>query len=426
LTLTADPKASRKAAPRPLEGVVVLDLCRYLSGPYATLALADLGARVIKIEQPGGDDNRRLPPYFVGDTSAHFLTFHRNKESVVVDSRSAEGKALLLELAGTVDMVFENFRPGVMDRLGLGFEALKKVNPRIVLCSISGFGQDGPYRDLPAYDLIIQALSGGMSITGEPGRPPVRAGLPIGDLCGGMFGVIGALAALRQAETTGEAQHVDISMLDVQVSMLSYQAVSYLVSGEIPQPQGRGHISSPVIGSYLCSDGVEIVTSPLAEAMWVKVCEAVERTDLPLDPRFKTPKLRLENKDPLRVELQTAFLKLPSDELLRRLAEGGVPSAPINTVDRVMTDPQVHHRGMLVDMDVRGDHITVLGSPLKLSGVENEYVPAPVLGQHTAAVLRDRLHLSDERIRELASSGVIELSADASPNGTSKDHGARG
>ena len=227
----------------PLSHVTVLDMTQFLAGPYGSQILGDLGARVIKIETPDGDITRNTPPYFHQGESAYFLSVNRNKESLVLNLKEQRGREIFLELVKKADIVLENYRPGVVKRLGIDYPVLCEVNPRIVMCSISGFGQDGPYRDRPAYDIIIQAISGGMSLTGEEGGKPVRAGIPLADLSAGMFGAISVLAGLAKVQATGEGAYYDVSMMDCQVSMLTYQAAYYLMSGEVPGLQGRGHRS---------------------------------------------------------------------------------------------------------------------------------------------------------------------------------------
>jgi crotonobetainyl-CoA:carnitine CoA-transferase CaiB-like acyl-CoA transferase len=259
----------------PLEGAVVLDLSHFLAGPFCSQLLADLGARVIKIEPRTGDMTRDLPPYFVHGTSEYFLSVNRNKESIVIDLKHPEGKELFLQLVRVAEIVLENFRPGVLARLGIDYHELQKENPAIVLCSITGFGLDTSDPGRPAYDMIVQALSGVMSLTGEPERFSLRAGVPIGDLGAGMLGAVGALAALTSARSSGEGSHVDISMLDGQISMLSYLAAYYLISGEVPGPQGRGHLSIPTYRSFGGSDERDFVVCANTEAMWVGMCEAL-------------------------------------------------------------------------------------------------------------------------------------------------------
>ena len=280
----------------PLGDVRVLDLTQFLSGPYGTMILADLGADVIKVEPPSGELSRTIPPNFAGGDSSYYLSVNRNKRSVVADLKTAEGLTLVRALAAKADIVVENFRPGVLKRLGLDYEALAKVRPSLIWCSISGFGQDGPWRDLPAYDMVVQALSGGMSLTGDPDGEPVRAGIPLGDLSAGMYGVIGMLAALHERDRTGKGRWVDIAMFDCQLSMLSYQAAYFLQSGQVPGRQGSGHDSIPTYRCFAASDGVSVVVTANTEKMWCSLAQVLGVPELTHDPRFATNADRFTNR----------------------------------------------------------------------------------------------------------------------------------
>jgi crotonobetainyl-CoA:carnitine CoA-transferase CaiB-like acyl-CoA transferase len=393
----------------PLAHVTVLDITNFLAGPYGSQVMGDLGARVIKIEPPDGDITRTTPPHFLKGESAYYLSVNRNKESVVLNLKDKEGQALFLEMAKKADIVFENYRPGVLQRLGIGFEQLREVNPRIVMCSVSGVGQDGPYRDRPAYDIIVQALSGGMSMTGEEGGKPVRAGIPLGDLSAGMFGVIGALSGIAHVNATGKGMHIDVSMLDCQVSMLTYQAAYYLMSGEVPGLQGRGHRSLTTYRAYLCGDGIEIVVAANSEKMWRSLCELLGHPELPDDARFRERNARLRNRAQLDEILEAAFLRQDSDVVLAALERAEVPSAPINTVDRALADPQVRHRDMVLDLENEdGEALRVVGNPVKVTGAsgDNRRFP-PHLGADTTRVLKDLLGASDDRIQDWRDRGIV-------------------
>jgi crotonobetainyl-CoA:carnitine CoA-transferase CaiB-like acyl-CoA transferase len=277
------------------------------------------------------------------------------------------------------------------------------------MCSISGFGQDGPYRDKPAYDIIVQALSGGMSLTGEEEGKSVRAGIPLGDLSAGMFGVIGALAGLAQVQATGEGTHIDVSMLDCQVSMLTYQAAYYLMSGEVPGRQGRGHRSLTTYRAYLCGDAIEIVVAANSEKMWRSLCEVVGHPGLPEDERFKERNARLRNRAQLDVILEAAFLKLHSDVVLAALEKAEVPSAPINSVDRALADPQVKHRQMVLDLqDDTGANLRVVGNPVKVIGLkeDNRGFP-PHLGADTSRVLQEVIGATGDQVKDWQGRGII-------------------
>jgi crotonobetainyl-CoA:carnitine CoA-transferase CaiB-like acyl-CoA transferase len=390
---------------------VVLDLSIMLAGPYCTQILADLGARIIKLErlEGKGDFTRHLPPHFVKGTSAYFHSVNRNKESVVIDLKRPEGCDLFLKLVQKADIIVENYRPGVMERLGLGYAKLAEVNPRIVLCSISGFGQDGPYSERPAFDMIVQGLSGSMSITGEPGRHPVRLGVPLGDLAAGMFGAIGALAAIARRDVDGKGQHVDVSMLDCQVSMLSYLGQYYLVSGEVPGTQGRGHQSIPTYRSFTCGDDIDIVITANTEKMWQSLCKVLGLPELIKDPRFLVNEDRYRNKEALWKELEAAFLQRPSAEWLERLQAADIPAAPVNTVDRALVDPQVRHRNMVVTAQHRdGDTMRLLGNPIKMSRTACKTITwPPELGEHTRPVLEELLGMKPDEISALATGAVV-------------------
>ncbi|HLG71287.1 MAG TPA: CoA transferase [Chloroflexota bacterium] len=371
-----------------LEGVRVLDLTRMLSGPYGSLILADMGAEVIKIEPPGeGDPMREMgPPFLEGHTSAYFLAANRNKKSVTLDLSKPEGKNVFLRLVKHADVVFENFRPGVTQRLGIYYQACKVRNRGIIYCSLSGFGQDGPYRDLPAFDLVLQAMGGGMSITGEPGGAPVRAGVPLGDLAGGMFAATAISAALWRRDRTGEGQYIDVSLLDAQVSMLTYVAQYYLADGRVPGPAGSAHQSVVPYQAFKTQD-IWIVVAIFVERHWASFCEALELPELAADRRFATNPDRLHNRAELVQLLTERFQQRSGDEWIARLRAAGVAAGPINTVDRVLSDPQVLHRGMVASVEhpVAGSQ-RILGNPIK-SGSRDEFQPSPLLGQHTDEVL---------------------------------------
>jgi CoA:oxalate CoA-transferase len=393
----------------PLSHLTVLDLTGFLAGPYGTQMLGDLGARVIKVEPVEGDITRTTPPYFHKGDSAYYLSVNRNKESLVLNLKEARGRDVFHALAKRADLVIESFRPGVMKRLGLDYEALQKVNPKIVYCSLSGFGQDGPYRDKPAYDIIVQALSGGMSMTGEENGRPVRAGIPIGDLAAGMCAIIGSLAALSQARVSGKGSFVDISMLDCQISMLTYQAAYYLMSGEVPGLQGRGHRSLTTYRAYTCAGGAEIVVAANTEAMFKALCETVGEADIPSDERFSTRNARLRNRAELDRRLEAAFERQEATRVVAELQRLGVPAAPINSVDRALADPQVRHRQMVREIaDNEGAPVRLVGNPVKIAGTPPMRFP-PRLGADSLSVLTDILGLARGEIDELVGAGIVGI-----------------
>jgi crotonobetainyl-CoA:carnitine CoA-transferase CaiB-like acyl-CoA transferase len=393
------------------EGVRVLDLSRMLAGPYGSMLLADMGAEVIKVEEPDGGDPMRVmgPPFLAGGESAYFLSINRNKKSVVLDLTRPAGRDVFLELAGHADVVWENFRPGVMERLGLSHAALSVANPRLVLCSISAYGQDGPYRDWPAFDLALQAMGGGMSITGEEGRRPVRMGLPMGDLAGGMFGAFAVAGALFRRARTGQGAHVDLSLLDCQVSLLTYLAQYFWADGRVPGPMGSGHASVVPYQALATRDG-HLIVAIFAEKFWAGFCLAVEHPEWQADPRFATNRDRVANRSALMALVEAAFTARATDDWLARLHAAGVPAAPILGVDRVLSDPQVNHRRMVVEVEhPRLGRLPTLGTPIKIDGArELSVTAAPQLGQHTDLVLGDWLKYPAERLAGLRRDGVVK------------------
>jgi CoA:oxalate CoA-transferase len=401
--------ASSPVTSRPLSHLRVLDLTQFLAGPYATQILGDLGADVIKVENPEGDMTRVLPPHFVGPDSAYYLSVNRNKRSLAVDMKTAEGLAIVRALALASDVVVENFRPGVLDRLGISYADLLSEKPALVWCSISGFGQDGPYRDRPAYDMIVQAMSGGMSITGEPEGHYVRSGIPLGDLSAGMYGVIGVLAALAESAHTGKGRRVDVAMLDCQVAMLSYQAAYYFASGIVPGRQGRAHDSIPTYRSFTCQDDADVVITANTERMWQSLCGVLDRPDLLKDERFLINDARYQNRQALWAIIEAGFLKRPAADWVERLLAEGIPAAVVNTLDRSLSDAQVIHRDMVVEMEgPTGDHIRVAGNPIKFTGEsEPRHRYPPALGADQADVLQNVLGYTQERIDGLLETGVI-------------------
>ena len=395
---------------RLFEGVRVLDLSRMLAGPYGSMLLADMGAEVIKVEEPDGGDPMRVmgPPFLPDGDSAYFLAINRNKKSLALDLTKPEGREVFLDLAVEADVVWENFRPGVMERLGLAYAALTAVNPRLVMCSISAYGQDGPYRDWPAFDLALQAMGGAMSVTGEDGRPPVRMGLPMGDLAGGMFGAFAVAGALFRRERTGHGAHVDLSLLDCQVSLLTYMAQYFWADGRVPRPLGSGHASVVPYGALATRDG-HLIVAIFAEKFWAGFCQAIERPEWARDARFAANRDRVGNREALMHLIEAVFRERPTAEWLTRLHAAGVPAAPILSVDRVLADPQVRHRHMVVELEhPRHGVLPTLGTPIKVDGaLEAPLAPPARLGEHTDAVLRDLLKYPAERVAALRREGVI-------------------
>jgi formyl-CoA transferase/CoA:oxalate CoA-transferase len=348
------------------------------------------------------------PPFLPGGESAYFLAINRNKKSVAIDLGTPDGTTVFLDLVRHADVVWENFRPGVMERLGCDYPRLAAVNPRLVFCSISAYGQGGPYRDWPAFDLALQAMGGAMSITGEAGGPPVRMGLPMGDLAGGLFGAFAVAGALFRRERTGAGGYVDLSLLDCQVSLLTYIAQYFWVDGRVPGPMGSGHASVVPYQALATSDG-HLIVAVFAEKFWRDFCLAADRPEWERDRRFATNRDRVTHRAELMREITKLFATRSTDEWLERLHRLGVPAAPILTVDRVLEDPQVRHRGMVVDVaHPAHGRLPTLGTPVKVDGAMG-LAPAPPaqLGQHTDEVLRGLLGYPANRIEELRRARVV-------------------
>lgn len=405
----ADPgwRIPDRDAPGPLAGVRVLDFSRILAGPYATMILADLGAEVVKVEEPGeGDEARRVGPFADG-ASAYFISINRGKRSVTLNLRHPEGQRLAREMGRRADVLVENFRPGTMERLGLDYPVLRVLNPRLVYASCSGFGQTGPYRTRGAYDMIIQGMGGIVSVTGMPGGPPVRVGVSVGDLTGAFFTVIGILAALGVARTTGQGQLVDVGMLDCQVAILEHAIVRYTVAGEVPGPLGARHPSIAPFEIFPAADG-DIVLA-VGTRQWARFCEHLGRPDLAADPRFATNAQRAEHVEALRAILVEITRRKPVAAWLADMEAIGVPCGPVNRVDQVLADPQVQARGMVVEVEHRpGGKVRMAGTPMKLSATPAAVRgPAPNLGEHTEATLAGWLGLDGGTIAGLRAGGVI-------------------
>ena len=391
-------------------GVRVLDLSHMLAGPYGSMLLADMGAEVIKIEDPDGGDPMRVmgPPFLADGESAYFLAINRSKKSVALDLTRDAGREVFYDLVRRADVVWENFRPGVMERLGCAYSKLWSLNQRVILCSISAYGQEGPYRDWPAFDLALQAMAGAMSITGEPGRAPVRMGLPMGDLTGGIFGAFAVAGALFRRERTGEGAHLDLSLLDCQVSLLTYIAQYFWTNGRVPGPLGSSHASVVPYQALATRDG-HLVVAVFAEKFWSGFCRVVEHPEWERDLRFGTNRDRVANRGVLVPLIEAAFRRRTTDDWLARLGAAGVPGAPIRSVDRVLADPQVRQRGMVLETahPVHGK-LPALGTPVKVDGAMGlETAPPPTLGEHTEAVLGGVLEYSAARIAELRAAGVV-------------------
>ncbi len=394
--------------PGPLAGLTVLDLTRVLSGPYCTMLLADMGARVIKIEQPGrGDDTRSWGPPFVGGESAYFLSINRNKESLTLDFKAPDGRRILDELVRGADVLVENFRPGAMDRLGLDYATLAPAHPRLVYCSISGFGHDGPRRAEAGYDAVIQAEGGLMSVTGDADGPAYRVGVAIADLVAGLLAAQGIVLALFARDRTGSGQHVDISMLDGVVSLLSYHASTYLTTGATSRRAGNGHATIAPYDTFPASDG-DFFLAVGNDDQFARFCRVTGLQDLLTDERYSTNPARVVNAATLRTRAADALRSRTRHEWLEALTAAGVPCGAIREVPEVMSDPQVHARRMIeaVEHAALGP-LKVLGVPIKLSATPGTVRTAPpTLGQHTDAILAG-LGWPPEAVSALRERGVI-------------------
>jgi len=399
--------------PRALEGVRVVDLSHVLAAPTASMHLADLGADVIHIERETGDDAREFTPFVGGhdkNRSGYFISLNRNKKSLVLELKSAQGKEVLRDLIRVSDIVLENFRPDTMQRLGFGWEELRKINPRIIYCSICGFGHDSlpEYASRPAYDMVAQAYSGIMSVTGPEEGPPCRVGSSVGDIIAGMQATIGILAALQYRQRTGRGQYIDIAMVDSLFAVLENAVARYANTGEIPRPLVGSPSITPFQG-FRTRDGQWVIAAVGNDKLWVQYCEVIGRRDLADQPKFKTNALRCDNRKELIAILDGEMAKKTAGEWFALFEAHGIPYSPINNLQQICDDPHIAHRKMLVEIDqpVVGP-MRICASPLKLSETPGEiYAPAPLLGEHSEQVLRDILGYSPERIAGLKQAGVI-------------------
>ncbi len=394
----------------PLEGITILDLTWVLSGPYASMVLCDLGAEVIKLERPPRGDVARTTLPIINGESGYFFSINRGKKSIAVDLTKQEGRDLFLRLVERVDVVMENFTPGTMDRLGLGYEALRKRNSRIVYAATSGFGQTGPDRLRPALDIVVQGMGGVMSITGYPGGPPARPGLSLGDIAGGLFTAIGVLAALRERDRSGEGQLIDVSMLDCQIAILENAFMRYFATGELPGPIGTRHPAATPFQAFPTKDGwIVLAVSWGVENQWELFCALIGRPELISDERFDTPHARTANHAELEPLLNDALMQRTSHEWLKEFDEIGLPCGPLNNIAQAAALPQVKAREMLVEVEhPQIGRLPLANTPVKLSrtpgGIKGT---SPALGQHTDQVLRALLGLSDDEQARLREAEVI-------------------
>ena len=393
---------------RALDGIRIIDFSKALAGPYCTMLLADMGAEVIKVEMPGsGDDSRGWGPPFIEGEAAYFLSVNRNKKSITLNLKDPKAKEIALKIIEKADIVLESNRPGVMTKLGLDYETVKKINPGIIYCSISGFGQTGPYSKRPGFDQVIQGYGGIMGLTGEKGGGPLKVGIAVTDIATGMFAATGILTALYHRERTGQGQHVDASMLDGQVSWLTYQAGRYLASGNVPQRIGSAHPLIVPYQDFEASDGFINIAAG-NDNLWKKFCAVTDLSDIADDPKFATNPKRVENRDEVVAIVSKKIKTKTMQEWLDILNDAGVPCGPIYTVDQIFKDPQVLAREMLVEVDhPKCGKIQVTGSPIKLSETPAEITThPPMLGEHNSSILQE-FGFSEEDITKLKEDKVI-------------------
>ena len=393
----------------PLEGVRVVDLTRILAGPYCTMMLGDMGAEVIKIEHPqGGDDTRGWGPPFLNGVSTYFISINRNKKSLTLNLKDERGKELLRDLIRKGDVVVENFRPGTLDKLGFSWEEIHRINPAVIFASLSGFGQTGPRKNEPGFDVVIQGEGGIMSITGEPDGPPSKFGASIGDITAGMLAAQGVLLSLYHREKTGVGQMVDVGMLDGQVALLTYHANNYFGTGKLPPRRGNKHPSITPYETYKCKDGY-FNLGVGNDSLWRRFCDAMGLEHIKEDPKFAINKDRVDNRLELQEILDPFFAEKTVGETIETLRGAGIPCGPINNLEQVLNEPQILAREMVVDIDVPVAGPTkVTGVPIKLSETPGAVrTPPPTLGQHTEEVLKSVLGMDEAQRNVLREEGVV-------------------
>ena len=399
---------------KPLNNIKVLDLTHMLSGPYGSMILADLGCEVVKIEPPQkGEGTRRLlendPDYSHNGMGAYFYTLNRNKKSVAIDLKNKKGIEIFYKLVSKADVVLSNFSAGVTKKLKIDFDALKRINPKIITCTVSGFGETGPNFQRPAFDQIAQALGGGMSITGLSAKDPMRAGIPIGDLGGGMFAVMGIQAAIISRNETGFGQHVDISMLDCQISMLNYMATMHTMSGIIPEPIGNSHFVHMPYDTFLTKD-YPIVIAAVGDQFWQRLLKIFKDPELK-NPLYEKAFERQKDKEKIAAIMQKELSEETSQHWLHELEKESVPCARVNNLEQAINDEQIQYRKMIVDVPhPEGGSVKVPGNPIKLSSITDEqYTSPPLLGEHTKEILEDWLNFKDEDLIELDKQQIIDI-----------------
>lgn len=394
----------------PLQGLKVIDLSRILSGPFCTMVLADMGAEVVKIEEPGQGDPARGSGPFIDGESSYFMSLNRGKKSITLDLSKSEGSAILLGLAEKADVLVENFRPGTMEKFKLGYNNLKSRNPRLIYVSITGFGHEGPYASRPALDVIIQGMGGIMSLTGEPGRPPVRPGASYADITAGLFACIGLLAALKEREKSGKGQYLDISMLDCQVAVLENAFARYFATGEIPGPLGTRHPVFSPFQAFETSDGYIVIALIGGDRnQWALFCSALGLLELIDDERCQTGWSRTENYSSIEPLLNKALKKKTTQRWIKELGELGIPCGPINNIAQVARDPHIKHRQMIIELEHPGiKKVKTVNTPLRFSRTRPKIKsPSPDLGHHTNKILKEWLGLTGVQIKLLRKEKVI-------------------
>jgi formyl-CoA transferase len=405
--MTQSPSGSSHSLKHPLDGIRVLELANYMAGPYCGMLLADMGAEVIKIENPNGGDFARGSSPFVEGEGVGFIAINRGKKSLTLDLKSERGKAIFLDLVKTADVMVENFRPGTMSDLGLGYEKLCALNPRLIVCATTGFGQTGPYSHRPALDLIVQGMSGLMAITGEPGRPPVKVGVPVTDLTAALFGAYAVLSALRARDIMGEGQIIDVSMLEAGIALQIWESSGYFANGEVPEPLGSAHRTSAPYQAMRTADGY-ITVGATSPKPWTAFCQALGLEHLENDERFATNAARRARYEQLAGLIEEVTVTKPSEYWYRLLEDAGVPCGVLNRLDQVTTDEHIQARGFIRELDhAKLGKVRVTGSPVRLSKTPVRLERAgPVLGEHSRAVMAD-LGLPESEIDELLEAGTI-------------------
>ncbi|MBI5967692.1 MAG: CoA transferase [Deltaproteobacteria bacterium] len=395
---------------KPLDSVKVLDLTQAWAGPIGSMLLADFGAEIIKVEPPETGDHVRAwtPPGCRGE-SPHFLAANRNKKSLTLNLKTREGKEIFLQLARETDVIMENFRPGVMKKFGLHYEAIQPINPRVIYCSISGFGQTGPSRNDAAYDLIVQGMGGAMSVTGEEGGKPLKPGIAQGDIMGALGGTIAILAALMGRAKTGQGCYIDVSMLDIQVMAMGHQIVNYLISGNIARPLGTSH---PILTPYetFSTKTFSINIAANTPGHWADLCHILGLPELIDDAKFKNVEVRIQHRRELIPLLEQALQSKPGEEWIALLKEKGIPCGPINDVSMVVKEPQVLHRDMIIEVENRKmGRVRIPGMPLRVCGMtgKDPVAPPPLLGEHNEEILCGRLGYSKEELKKFQEKGII-------------------